>query len=166
MKCATGLACDDGWWVASPASCQDGAPVDPVMAEMGESVMCGRAGGSLGICVILSNVRHHSPVSLRGFTIEFLDVSWDYFGQNLCPRSPDIDSKFCPQQTAHYLPVKPCIIAYLPGPALLHKIMFKIHVSFNFLTWILYVWLLCCQAITCQVWKCLIIDMDFNKEVS
>ena len=84
VKWTPGLACDDGWWVTSPASCQDGAPVNPVMAQMGESVRCGRAEGSLGICAILDNVIHHSSISFGGFTSELRSiVHCNYFGEHL-----------------------------------------------------------------------------------
>ena len=47
------------------------------------------------------------------------------------------------------------------------KYMLKfILVSKNFLTWLLIGWQLCCQPIRCQVWKSLLTNMDFNKEMS
>ena len=38
-------------------------------------------------------------------------------------------------------------------------------VNEDFLTWLLIGWRLCCQPIRCQVWKSLLINMDFSMEI-
>ena len=39
-------------------------------------------------------------------------------------------------------------------------------VNKDFLTWLLIGWQLCCQPIRCQVWKSLLINMDFDIEIT
>ena len=39
-------------------------------------------------------------------------------------------------------------------------------VNKDFLTWLLIGWRLCCQPIRYQVWKSLLTNMDFNREIS